>query len=40
VKLNLIAVGFAQAAVAVNVAKNHIDPQARIFPGHSTEMKV
>jgi thioredoxin reductase (NADPH) len=40
VKLNLIAVGFAQAAVAVNVAKNYIDPKARIFPGHSTEMKV
>jgi len=40
VKMNLIATGFAQAAVAVNVAKNHIDPKARIFPGHSSEMKV
>src|SRR5271169_241131 len=40
VKMNLIAVGFAQAAVAVNVAKNHIDPKSRIFPGHSSEMKV
>jgi thioredoxin reductase (NADPH) len=40
VKLNLIAVGYAQAAVAVNVAKNYIDPKARIFPGHSSEMKV
>jgi len=40
VKMNLIAVGFAQAAIAVNVAKNHIDPKARIFPGHSSEMKV
>ena len=40
VKLNLIAVGFAQAAVAVNVAKNYIDPKSRIFPGHSSEMKV
>ena len=40
VKMNLIVVGFAQAAVAVNVAKNHIDPNARIFPGHSSEMKV
>jgi thioredoxin reductase (NADPH) len=39
VKLNLIATGFAQAAVAVNVAKNYIDPKARIMPGHSTEMK-
>ncbi len=40
VKMNLIVTGFAQAAVAVNVAKNHIDPKARIFPGHSSEMKV
>lgn len=40
VKMNLIATGFAQAAIAVNVAKNHIDPKARIFPGHSSEMKV
>lgn len=40
VKMNLIATGFAQAALAVNVAKNHIDPKARIFPGHSSEMKV
>ena len=40
VKMNLIATGFAQAALAVNVAKNHIDPNSRIFPGHSSEMKV
>jgi thioredoxin reductase (NADPH) len=40
VKMNLIATGFAQAAVAVNVAKNLIDPKARIFPGHSSEMKI
>ena len=38
--MNLIATGFAQAAIAVNVAKNYIDPNARIFPGHSSEMKV
>jgi ferredoxin/flavodoxin---NADP+ reductase len=40
VKLNLIATGYAQAAVAVNVAKNFIDPNARIFPGHSSEMNI
>lgn len=40
VKLNLIAIGYAQAAVAVNVAKNFMDPTARVFPGHSSEMKI
>ncbi len=39
VKLNLIATGFAQAAVAVNVAKAYVDPKSKIFPGHSSEMK-
>ena len=38
VKLDLIAVGFGQAAVAVNAAKTYIDPQARMFPGHSSDM--
>ncbi len=37
VKLDLIAVGFAQAAIAVNSAKVHIDPTARVFPGHSSD---
>ena len=37
VKLNLIATGFAQAALAVNVAKKYVDPKAQIFPGHSSE---
>jgi len=40
VKLNLIATGFAQAAVAVNVAKNQVDPKSRITPIHSTEMRT
>lgn len=40
VKLNLIVTGFAQAAIAVNVAKKYLDPNARIFPGHSSEMSV
>lgn len=36
VKLDLITVGFAQAAIAVNNAKLFIDPQAKPFPGHSS----
>jgi thioredoxin reductase (NADPH) len=38
VKLDLIAVGFGQAAIAVNAIKTYIDPKARMFPGHSSEM--
>jgi len=38
--LNLIVTGFAQAAIADNAAKAHIDPAARMFPGHSSEMKL
>ncbi|MEO6457073.1 MAG: NAD(P)/FAD-dependent oxidoreductase [Chloroflexia bacterium] len=37
VKMNLIATGYGQAALAVNVAKNYIDPKSSIFPGHSSE---
>lgn len=36
-KLNLIATGFSQAAIAVNMAKTYIDPKARAFPGHSSD---
>ena len=39
-KLDLIATGFAEAAVAVNNAVHHVDPDARVNPGHSTHMKV
>jgi thioredoxin reductase len=39
-KLELIATGFAEAAIAVNHAVHHIDPQARVNPGHSTNLKV
>jgi thioredoxin reductase (NADPH) len=35
--MNLIAVGYGQAAIAVNVAKHYVDPKASIFPGHSSE---
>ena len=37
IKMNLIATGYGQAALAVNVAKNYIDPKSSIFPGHSSE---
>lgn len=39
VKLNLIATGYGQAALAVNLAKAYVDPNSKIFPGHSSEMK-
>ena len=39
-KLDLIATGFAEAAVAVNQAVHFVDPSARVNPGHSTSMKV
>lgn len=34
--LKLISVGAGEAAVAVNNAKNYIDPTARVEPGHSS----
>ena len=39
-KLELIATGFAEATIAVNYAVHHINPSARINPGHSTNLKV
>lgn len=36
-KVRLIAVGFGEAATAVNNAAVVIDPNARVFPGHSSE---
>jgi thioredoxin reductase len=39
-KLDLIATGFAEAAVAVNNVVHFVDPSARVNPGHSTNMKV
>ncbi|MEO6197677.1 MAG: NAD(P)/FAD-dependent oxidoreductase [Dehalococcoidia bacterium] len=38
--LNLIVTGFGHAAIAANAAKARIDPGARMFPGHSSEMKL
>ncbi len=36
-KARLISVGFGEAATAVNNAATVIDPEATVFPGHSTE---
>ncbi|HTY11626.1 MAG TPA: NAD(P)/FAD-dependent oxidoreductase [Bacteroidota bacterium] len=38
-KLKLIATGFGEAAIAVNNIKAFIDPKARFFPGHSSDLK-
>lgn len=37
-KVRLIAVGFGEAATAVNNATVAIDPSAKVFPGHSSEL--
>jgi len=37
-KLKLIATGFSEACTAVNYAKIRIDPAAKFFPGHSSEL--
>jgi thioredoxin reductase (NADPH) len=39
-KLELIATGFSEAAMAVNHAVHHINPKARYNPGHSTNLKI
>ncbi|MBO2943864.1 NAD(P)/FAD-dependent oxidoreductase [Paenibacillus sp. F411] len=39
-KVKLIAVGFGEAPTAVNNAKVYFDPDARLSPGHSTNMKM
>lgn len=39
-KLDLIATGYAEAAIAVNNAVHFLDPKARVNPGHSTNLKV
>ncbi|MFT5565026.1 MAG: thioredoxin reductase [Myxococcota bacterium] len=38
-KVRLIAVGFGEAATAVNNIAAYIDPTARVFPGHSSDSK-
>lgn len=39
-KLKLIATGVGEVAIAVNYAKNRIDPSSKIFPGHSSDMDI
>ncbi len=39
-KLELIATGFSEAAMAVNHAVHTINPAARYNPGHSTNLKI
>jgi thioredoxin reductase (NADPH) len=38
-KLKLIVTGFGEAATAVNHIKTYLDPAAKLFPGHSTDMR-
>jgi thioredoxin reductase len=38
--VSLIATGFAQATLAVNVAATYINPKAKVFPGHSSERRL
>jgi len=38
-KLKLIATATAEAAVAVNYAKNYVDPRAKVSPGHSSHKR-
>ena len=39
-KLDLIATGFGEAAVAVNNAARYVNPYERVNPGHSISMAV
>lgn len=38
-KLKLIATGIGDAGTAANFAKTYLDPSAKAFPGHSSELK-
>lgn len=39
-KLKLIATGVGEAVSAVCTAKTRLDPEAKLFPGHSSEMDI
>jgi thioredoxin reductase (NADPH) len=39
-KLKLIATGVGEICVAVNYAKTRIDPSAKAFPGHSSNLSL
>jgi thioredoxin reductase (NADPH) len=38
--LSLIVTGFGQAAIAANAAVQHISPESKLFPGHSSELRL
>jgi len=38
--VNLIATGFAQVTIAVNVAATYLNPKTKVFPGHSSERRL
>jgi thioredoxin reductase len=37
-KLKLISTGFGEVATAINFAKNYVDPDSKVFPGHSSDL--
>jgi ferredoxin/flavodoxin---NADP+ reductase len=39
-KIELIATGYGEAAIAVNNAVHYLNPKARVNPGHSTNLKI
>ncbi len=39
-KLKLIATGVGEVCIAVNHAKSMLDPEAKMFPGHSSDMTL
>lgn len=39
-KMKLIATGVGEAAIAAGFAKLRLDPEAKLFPGHSSDMEL
>jgi ferredoxin/flavodoxin---NADP+ reductase len=39
-KIKLIATGVGEAATAICYAKTYLDPEAKLFPGHSSDMDL
>ncbi len=39
-KIKLIATATAEGAIAVNYAKTYLDPEAKVFPGHSSDRDI
>ena len=38
--MSLIVTGFGQAAIAANAAHTYINPESKLFPGHSSELRL